>query len=189
MVAIVDLAATDRSADIDGLWVLTLKQVTDDRGTVREFYRGSALDDAGLPPLGPWAQVNLTETRAGALRGMHAESMTKLVGIAAGAAYGVYVDLRPDSPTAGGVVTVDLRPGTQVLVPAGVGNGFQAITDCQYLYCFDHEWAPGMAGSAITPLDPALGVEWPVPVDTADHSQISAKDLAAPSLADVLSAS
>ena len=52
----------------------------------------------------------------------------------------------------------------QVLVPPGVCNGFQAISDpgCQYLYCFDAEWAPGMAGVAVTPLDPELHIDWPI---------------------------
>ena len=48
----------------------------------------------------------------------------------------------------------------EVLVPAGVCNGFQALADAtQYLYCFDAEWVPGMSGVAVHPLDPALGIE------------------------------
>ena len=43
-----------------GSCFLTMKQVGDDRGTVREFYRESALVGAGLPRLGPWRQVNVT---------------------------------------------------------------------------------------------------------------------------------
>jgi dTDP-4-dehydrorhamnose 3,5-epimerase len=50
------------------------------------------------------------------------------------------------------------------------------------VYCFDHEWVPGMAGTAVNPLDPALGIEWPLPVDTTDPSQISVKDVAQPPL-------
>lgn len=169
------------STAIVDLLVASPKSVTDERGTVREFFRASAFEGVGRP-LGPWLQVNLTFTRAGAMRGMHAEAMTKLIGLAAGEAFGAYVDLRHDSTTYGSVVTVPLRTGVQVLVPAGVGNGFQAITDCEYLYCFDQEWAPGMAGSAVTPLDPELGIDWPVPVDTDDRAQISAKDLDAPTL-------
>ena len=43
------------------------------------------------------------------------------------------------------------------LVPAGVANGFQALSDpCQYLYCFDAEWRPGMVGRLCNPLDPDL---------------------------------
>lgn len=169
---------------IDGLVVITMKQVTDARGTVREFYRQSSWREAGLPDLGPWQQVNLTETRPGALRGLHGEAMHKLVAVAAGRAFGAYVDARADSPSYGVVVTVDLEAGQQVLVPQGVCNGFQSLGDAptQYLYCFDAEWVPGMAGVAVNPLDPTLGIAWPVPVDVDDPAQISVKDAQAPGL-------
>lgn len=166
---------------IDGLLAITMKQVTDERGTVREFYRQSAWREAGLPDLGPWQQINLTETRAGALRGLHGEAMHKLVAIAAGEAFGAYVDARSTSPTYGTVVTLRLGPGQQVLVPKGVCNGFQSLGDAptQYLYCFDSEWMPGMAGVALNPLDPALGIAWPMPIDVDDPGQISVKDASA----------
>ncbi len=183
MAEIIDMAVT--STAIDGLVFITMKQATDERGTVREFYRESAFEAAGLPSLGPWLQVNVTETQRGGLRGIHAEDMHKLVAVVAGEAFAAYVDLRPESATYGKVVTTTLVPGSQVLVPRGVGNGFQATADgaTQYLYCFDQEWRPGMAGVACTPLDPALGIDWPLPVDPADRAQVSAKDLDAPRFA------
>lgn len=187
MAEIVELSS--ETTAIDGLLLITMKQATDERGTVREFYRESAFAAAGLPSLGPWLQVNVTETVQGGLRGLHAEDMDKLVAVVAGEAFGAYVDTRPESATHGTVVTATLRPGDQVLVPRGVANGFQATSEgsTQYLYCFDQEWAPGMAGVSCSPLDPALGIEWPLPVDTADRAQISAKDLAAPLFADARS--
>lgn len=173
-----------QETEIDGLFVITVKAVTDERGTIREFYRQSSWLEHGLPDLGPWAQLNLTETRQGAVRGLHGESTTKLVGIVAGAAFGAYVDARPDSPTHGKVVTVTLQPGTQILVPQGVCNGFQSISEgvTQYLYSFDAEWVPGMTGVAITPLDADLNIAWPLPIDVDDRAQISEKDLRAPGL-------
>ena len=182
MTTVIPMSVT--STAIDGLQAITMKQVTDDRGTVREFYRQSAWLEAGLPDLGPWQQVNLTETRPGALRGLHGEAMHKLVAIAAGEAFGAYVDARPQSPTYGAVVTLTLTPGQQVLVPQGVCNGFQSVGDVptQYLYCFDAEWMPGMAGVAVNPLDPALGIAWPMVVDVDDPAQISVKDATAPAL-------
>jgi dTDP-4-dehydrorhamnose 3,5-epimerase len=177
--------SAERTA-VDGLWVISMKEITDERGTVREFYRESAFLDAGLPSLGPFVQINVTETKRGALRGLHAEDMDKLVAVVAGEAFGAYVDTRRDSPSYGTVATVALVPGTQVLVPRGVGNAFQVVSPepAQYVYCFDHEWVPGMAGTAVNPLDPALGIEWPLPVDLDDPAQISAKDRGQPSLAD-----
>jgi dTDP-4-dehydrorhamnose 3,5-epimerase len=173
---------------IDGLHIIEMKEVRDARGTVREFYRESAFKAAGLPSLGPWLQVNITESVQGAIRGLHGEEMFKLVAIVAGEAFGAYVDTRPDSPSRGVVVTTRLVKGTQVLVPKGVCNGFQSVSSgtTQYLYTFDQEWAPGMAGTAVNPLDPALGIDWPVPVSLDDPAQLSAKDVGLPSLDQVL---
>jgi dTDP-4-dehydrorhamnose 3,5-epimerase len=169
---------------IPGLLVVRPKQVTDERGTVRELFRRSAFEAAGVD-LAPFQQINVTESARGVLRGMHAEDMTKLLTVASGEALGAYVDLRSDSPTFGMVETVELRLGVQVLLPAGVANGFQALTDgCQYVYCFDAEWHPGMAGEVCSPL--GLGVEWPLTVDAGDPARLSVKDAAAPDLAAVL---
>ena len=59
--------------------------------------------------------------------------MTKLVAVVHGEAFGAYVDARPDSPTRGAVETVRLLPGTQVLVPQGVCNGFQVLCEAGLL--------------------------------------------------------
>jgi dTDP-4-dehydrorhamnose 3,5-epimerase len=172
---------------IDGLWVLTTKSVSDDRGTVREFFRTSAFSDAGIGVPEQWTQINLTWTGQGGVRGLHGEAMSKLVGLAFGEAFGAYLDVRPGSSTRGEVVTVELGVGTQVLVPPGVCNGFQATSapGCQYLYCFDAEWTPTMAGTAVTPLDPDIGIAWPIAVDPDNPAQLSAKDATAPRFADV----
>jgi dTDP-4-dehydrorhamnose 3,5-epimerase len=171
---------TDMSSEqtaIEGLLVFTMKQVHEDRGVVREFFRDSA-----YPRLGGWRQINVTESRHGAVRGLHGEAMTKLVSCVAGEAFGAYLDARPESASYGAVVTVDLSPGTQVLVPPGVCNGFQSVSPqgTQYLYCFTEEWVPGMAGVAFSPLDESLGIDWPVTIDVDDPAQISAKDAGAP---------
>jgi dTDP-4-dehydrorhamnose 3,5-epimerase len=169
---------------IEGLLVIRPKTIGDDRGVIRELFRASAYDGFdGAVPFGPWLQVNLTETVRGALRGMHGEDMTKLIGIASGAAFGAWVDGRVESPTCGTVVTRELERGTQVLVPPRVCNGFQATAEepTQYLYCFDQEWQPVMPGVAVHPLDPALGIPWPI-----DPPILSEKDAAQPTLAEAL---
>lgn len=174
-----------RPGSIDGLWIVTVKQVTDARGAIREVFRRSAFESVGLSYLAI-DQINLTQSRIGTIRGMHAEAMNKLLTVAVGAAFGAYVDLRVGSPTFGRVETVDLRPGIQVFVPSGVANGFQALVDgTQYLYCFDREWQPGMAGQACNPLDPELAIPWPLAIDADDLSQLSAKDREAPLFSDL----
>jgi dTDP-4-dehydrorhamnose 3,5-epimerase len=176
--------AVSEPTAIPGLHLIRTKVADDERGAVREILRASALTALGLPPF-QVRQVNLTATRAGALRGIHAEAMHKLVGVAHGEAFGVWVDLRA-GPHLGLVVTAPLVLGVQALVPPGVGNGLQAVTDCEYLYCFDQEWEPGMAGSCVHPLDPDLAIPWPVSVDPADRARLSAKDAAQPRLRDLV---
>ena len=172
---------------IAGLWRLQTRAATDDRGTVREFFRASAYADLDAQLPARWEQMNLTWTARGGIRGLHGESMTKLVGVAHGEAFGVYLDARPDSSSYGTVVTATLTVGVQLVVPPGVCNGFQAVSEggCQYLYCFDAEWAPGMAGVAVTPLDPQLDIAWPVPFDASDPAVLSEKDRTAPRFADL----
>lgn len=145
---------------------------------------------AGRPPLrtlpeaGPgqhWAADARIARTNKSVRGLHGEDMTKLIGVASGTAFGAYVDTRTGSASFGRVETVELAVGTQVLVPRGVCNGFQATSeDCQYLCAFDEEWSPHMAGSSITPLDRELAIPWPIEIDPTDRRQISEKDRDAP---------
>lgn len=173
------------STAVDGLVVLQVKAVGDERGVVREVFRSSAFRSAGLTA-GPWQQLNMTTSSQGVIRGLHGESMTKLVSVPAGSAFGAYVDTRRASATFGRVVTVDLVPGVAVLVPPGVCNGFQATGEgiTPYVYCFDREWEPGMAGVAVSAFDPDLAIKWPMAVDITDRSLVSAKDADLPRLVD-----
>lgn len=167
---------------IEGLKIINAKMVTDDRGTVRELFRGSVYEEVLPETVTGWKQINLTRTKKGAVRGLHGEAMSKLVTVAYGSVFGAYVDTRPDSKTFGAVCTVHITPGVQVFVPQGVCNGFQALEDTEYLYFFDNEWVPGMPGTALCPLDPELDIEWPIAIDTNDLNQISEKDSKAPTL-------
>jgi dTDP-4-dehydrorhamnose 3,5-epimerase len=184
MMSLVDFSV--RPGAIDGLLVVTMRQAGDERGVVRELFRRSAFEAAGVI-FARIEQVNLTETyERGAVRGMHAEAMTKLVTVAHGDARGVYVDARSDSATFGVVDEVDLAPGIQVLVPNGVANGFQALTPgTQYAYCFDREWSPAMPGLAFNPLDPLVAGHWPLAFDPGDLRYLSAKDRESPAFAAV----
>lgn len=169
-------------SNIEGLKIISAKMSTDDRGTVRELFRGSIYFEVLPKTVTGWKQINLTRTKKGAVRGLHGEAMSKLVTVAYGSVFGAYVDTRPDSKTFGAVQTVHITPGVQVFVPQGVCNGFQALEDTEYLYFFDNEWAPEMPGTALCPLDPELDIKWPIPIETSDFNQISEKDSKAPTL-------
>jgi dTDP-4-dehydrorhamnose 3,5-epimerase len=171
---------------IPGLFLVHMKQIEDDGGVVREFYRRSDFETS-LPRLGPWVQLNVTETQQGAIRGLHGERTNKFVGVVAGGAFGAYLDARPTSPTYGKVETVALHQGVGVLVSAGICNGFQAAAPgtTQYLYCFDQEWQPGMAGTSVNPLDRDLAIRWPIVIDPSDRTLLSERDAELPCLFDV----
>ena len=178
---------TALESKIYGLKIINVKMVTDDRGTVRELYRESEHMVILPNSVSNWKQVNLTRTKQGAVRGLHGEAMSKLVTVAVGSVFGVYVDTRPDSKTFGAVETVHITPGIQVFVPQGVCNGFQALEDnTEYLYFFDNEWVSGMAGTALTPLDSELKIDWPIPIDAENREQISEKDAKAPRLRELI---
>lgn len=183
MATIID--AAKKNTAIDGLFVITPKQVTDERGTIRELFRRSWLEENGIPA--SFAQCNNTLTHHGAVRGLHAEAMTKLVTVVTGEVFGAYVDIRKNSSSFGKLVTVRITPGTMVLVPQGVCNGFQAVAegDSEYLYFFTEEWKAGMPGGALTPLDSELDIQWPIKIDPENRLQISEKDFSAPTIADI----
>ena len=168
---------------IDGLLFLKSRSGEDPRGVVREFFRRSSSEAVGLAvPVAGWAQLNVTESRLGGVRGLHAEGTDKLVGIVSGEGFGAWVDARPGSSTFGEIVTATLEIGTQVFVPAGVLNGWQSQSDAaQYLYCFSREWVVDMGGVFVTPLDLTLKIAWPIHIDPTNRAQLSAKDAAAPS--------
>lgn len=52
------------TSEIDGLYIIQPKTVTDERGTVRELFRFSAYSD--ILPSTTWYQINLTQTKKGA---------------------------------------------------------------------------------------------------------------------------
>jgi dTDP-4-dehydrorhamnose 3,5-epimerase len=177
-----------RPTAIEDLHIITMRQIEDERGVIREFFRDSALREAGLTGFGSWKQINATETSQGAIRGLHAEEMWKLIAVVEGEAFGAYVDVRSDSSSRGKVVTTPLTKGMQVLVPQGVCNGFQSVSEgvTQYLYCFDAEWVMGMKSYSVNPLDPELSIDWPIPVEAFNTDLISRKDASAPTLKETL---
>jgi dTDP-4-dehydrorhamnose 3,5-epimerase len=88
------------------------------------------------------------------------------VRVTAGAIYDVIVDLRPDSPTYGRHIGVELslQNRRMLFVPKQFAHGFLTLTDATEIeYQFDEVYAPGTEGG-INYADPDLGIEWPRPV-------------------------
>jgi dTDP-4-dehydrorhamnose 3,5-epimerase/reductase len=169
-------------ATLAGLFILDVDVRPDPErpdGSFREVFRAPELADAGIAEFRP-VQWNVSESTRGTLRGFHAEPWNKLVHVAAGRVFAAIADLRADSPTAGRVWTGELDRTRALFVSAGLGNGFQALSDVAvYAYLVDALWSPGVTYPAVAWNDPDLAVAWPI---TDDTLSLSTKDRANPTL-------
>ena len=167
-------------APLDGAWIIDLERREDPRGWFARTFCRREFEAHGLEPV--IAQANISwNPRKGTLRGMHYQvppaAETKLVRCTRGALWDVIVDLRPDSPTFLRHFGVELTAenGRQLYVPELFAHGFLTLADdTEVAYQVGEFYSPG-AERGIRHDDPALGIEWPVPVEV-----ISEKDAAWP---------
>jgi dTDP-4-dehydrorhamnose 3,5-epimerase len=171
------------SLSIDGAWAFTPPIHRDDRGSLHEwFHGGEFMDTLGYQLR--IAQVNCSVSRRGVIRGIHFADVppgqAKYVSCAAGAILDVVVDLRLGSPTfaAWTAIQLDDENRRAVFLSEGLGHAFVALSDrATVLYLCSTPYAPGRE-HGVDPLDPDIGIEWPVDVKPI----LSDKDAAAPSL-------
>ena len=105
---------------------------------------------------------------AGTIRGMHYQvapaAEAKTLWVTNGALRDVLVDLRPDEPTYGQWVGVDLAAGDDVAlhVPAGLAHGYQTLEDdTRLVYLISAGHSPGHARTLRWD-DPTVGIDWPL---------------------------
>jgi len=169
--------------EIPGAWVYTPRQFSDERGTFFEWFQDSAYIEAAGHDF-QLAQANCSISQKGVLRGIHFANFPpgqrKYVTCLTGSALDVLVDLRLDSPTFGQWQSVNLDTVARkvVSIPNGVGHAFMALEDnTTIVYLCDQRYNPTNERE-INPLDPAIGIEWPLGIDPI----LSEKDLNAPNL-------
>jgi dTDP-4-dehydrorhamnose 3,5-epimerase len=168
--------------DIAGVAVIDLQEHRDDRGFFARSFCQDEFTEHGLLPI--VAQCNISYNHvAGTLRGMHYQlppaTEAKLVRCIAGAIVDQIVDLRPDSPTFRQHVTVELSAANRrsLYVPPMFAHGYQTLVDdTEVLYQVSERYTPGME-RGLRYDDPALALQWPMPVGA-----ISAKDASWPLL-------
>jgi dTDP-4-dehydrorhamnose 3,5-epimerase len=164
---------------IAGLLLVSLPVPADARGWSKENWQRENMVAAGLPDFGPVQQNVAFNAAAGTTRGIHAELWDKFVSVATGRVFGAWVDLRAGDGF-GTVFTTEMGPESAVFVPRGVGNAYQTLEDAtSYVYLVNDHWSPGDSYVGLNPADPALAVEWPIPLDRA---VLGAKDLNSPPL-------
>ena len=151
---------------LEGLYVVELELIEDERGFFARSYCRQELEDLGFDFL--VAQANISFNRyAGTVRGMHLQTVpyaeAKIVRCTRGALFDVAIDLRADSATYCDWFGVELNADnrTALLIPEGFAHGFQTLadeTEVHYLMSLPYE--PG-AASGVRHDDAAFGIEWP----------------------------
>ena len=170
---------------IPGVVIVEPKVFGDARGYFLESWNQRDFDAA----VGPvrFVQDNESKSRYGVLRGLHFQtgdcSQSKLVRVVSGRVLDVAVDIRKGSPWFGQHVCCELSGENhrQFFIPRGFAHGFSVLSEeavfqykCDRLYAPDHE-------GAIAWDDPALGIDWGLPL--ADII-LSEKDKRHPTLAE-----
>lgn len=174
---------------LPGVLVLEPKVFGDSRGFFFESFNQQAFDTAVGQPV-RFVQDNHSRSARGVLRGMHRQlaphAQGKLVRVTSGRVFDVAADVNPESPTYRRWVGVELSAENhrQLWIPAGLAHGFLVLSDCaDFLYKTTDYYAPS-AEVSVRWNDPTLAIAWP---DAGVRFVLSAKDAAAPLLADAIS--
>jgi len=116
-------------------------------------------------------QINFSQTlKKGTVRGMHMQfsknAEYRLVTCIKGAIFDVAVDLRKQSKTYLKYFSIQLDKVNRLslMIPPGFAHGFQVIEeDSQIVYTHSEEYNKKNEGG-ISPVDPDIQVQWPLPV-------------------------
>jgi dTDP-4-dehydrorhamnose 3,5-epimerase len=178
------LEVTLKYTDIDGVTVVDIEPLNDERGFFARSFCADEFARHGLDST--VAQVNYAYNHArGTLRGLHRQvppyAEAKLVRCTRGAIFAVAVDVRQGSESFSERVTVELTSENRraLFLPPYVAHGFQTLaddTEVIYQVSGPHE-AHSEQGFRWD--DPAFGIPWPLPITV-----ISEKDANWPLIAD-----
>ena len=161
---------------IPGVLVVEPRVFADARGHFFESFNHAAFERAIGGPVS-FVQDNQSFSRAGVLRGLHYQvdrPQGKLVRVAGGVIWDVAVDIRPESPTFGRWVGVELSAENrrQLWVPAGLAHGFVVLSaTADVLYKTTDYYSPS-GERCIVWNDPDLAIAWPL----AGEPVVSDKD-------------
>jgi dTDP-4-dehydrorhamnose 3,5-epimerase len=170
-----------RTAIADVL-ILEPKVFGDERGFFMESFNQRVFD-AAVGRHVEFVQDNHSRSARGVLRGLHiqagAHAQGKLVRAVQGSVFDVAVDVRPDSPTAGQWVGVELSAENrrQLWIPPGLAHGFLVLSEhADFVYKATTYYEP-KSELALRWDDARLGIAWP---DLGVPPVLSARDAAAP---------
>ena len=179
-----------RELAVPGAWEITPSQHGDSRGMFFEWFTETGF--AEMTGHGfDMRQANCSVSAAGVLRGLHFAQLppgqAKYVTCVTGSMFDVVVDIRVGSPSYGhwDAVLLDDVDRRSVYLSEGLGHAFLALQDdSTVMYLCSAPYAP-QREHTIAATDPAIGIEWPLPVE---RLVLSERDATAPSLADARAA-
>jgi len=172
--------------ELPGVEFGRLKRHPDSRGSFAEAWRATGEADRQAFP---GVQANLSSSQRGVLRGLHfhRHQADRWI-ILAGRAFVALVDVRPklaDPSSAPLVSTSVLGPDETVTIPAGVAHGFLALEALDLLYIVTNEY-DGSDELGFAWDDPEVKIEWPAIGTNEDAPILSDRDLANPSLTELI---
>jgi dTDP-4-dehydrorhamnose 3,5-epimerase len=154
-----------------GAYEIKSEPFTDERGLFARTFCLKEFEKIGFYK--QIVQINHSVTRQkGSIRGMHYQlppfCETKIIRCVQGKLLDVIIDLREGSPTFMRWHGVELSQDNlrMIYIPEGFAHGFQTLTDnVELIYhhsaFYNPEYEHGLRFD-----DPALGIKWPLPVNT-----------------------
>lgn len=170
---------------LPGVLVITPDRYDDERGFFMESWNARSFADAGLSH--DFVQDNHSRSAAGVLRGLHYQQETpqgKLVRVTRGRIFDVAADIRYGSPTFGQWHGIELSGDDPAMfyIPEGFAHGFYTLDGPADLLYKCTTFYDGEHDRSLAWNDPQLAIDWPL---NGDKPKLSAKDAAAPTLADI----
>jgi len=162
---------------INGLYVVSVKKLVDERGIFARTYCKTDFKKIGFDK--EFVQFNHSFNKSiGTIRGMHFQKIpfaeTKLIRCVQGAVYDVAVDIRKDSSTFLQAFGIELNEDNMlsILIPEGFAHGFQTLQDnTALIYHHTAFYTPG-ADFGFRFNDTALNIKWQMPaVNVSDKDK------------------
>lgn len=170
---------------INDVILIKPKVFGDNRGFFMETYKKTDFYANGIDV--EFNQDNHSKSSKGVLRGLHYQAspygQAKIVRCGRGRIYDVAVDIRPNSPTFGQYVKVELSEDNKYMlyIPVGFAHGFVALSDeVELLYKASGEYNP-QADRGVLWNDPDINIDWNIDFKPL----LSEKDKVQPKLCDI----
>lgn len=159
-----------RQTAIADVLLLEPKIFTDQRGWLMESFNANDYKIATGLDLN-FIQDNHTHSKQWTLRGLHYQlrhTQGKLVRVVSGSVFDVAVDMREDSATFGQWVgeVLSAENHRHLWIPPGYAHGYLVLSEsADFLYKTTDYYDPE-SEVCLSWSDPAVGISWPIPLDT-----------------------